>query len=431
MRWKIIFSLAILISLSPLVLRAANQSDLEQEINRVRKERETLLEEQQRLQNELETVNKEAQSLGSAVKSLDTTQKKLAKDISITQSKVTSTNLTIKSLENTMSEKEKQIIIHRGAIKDTLISLSEYDSRSLLFNLLASVKLSNIWNDKNQLEGLSSRLEEEINNLRQTRQALSQEKKQKERVREEQVNLQSQLTGQKSVVVENQKAKERLLTETKNKEAEYQKMLADNIANQKQFEEDLFRLESELRISIDPSLIPTPRNGLLFWPLDKVYVTRLYGDTTFDGKPHNGTDFRAAQGTPVKAMLDGTIEGIGNTDEMNVQLRREGKSICVSYGRWVLIKYNNGLSSVYAHLSASIVKTGQNIRVGDIIGYSGGTPGVQGSGYSNGPHLHVGLFASQGVEVRQFTTSINCKHVFVPIADPKAYLNPLSYLPTI
>jgi len=112
-------------------------------------------------------------------------------------------------------------------------------------------------------------------------------------------------------------------------------------------------------------------------------------------------------------------------------LRRAGQPICGSYGRWVLIKHNNGLTSVYAHLSASIVEVGQSLKTGDIIGYSGGTPGVNGSGYSTGPHLHLGLFASQGVEIRQFTTSKHCKHTFVPIADLRAYLDPLAYLPSL
>ncbi len=408
---------------------AANPSELAQQIEQVRREREVLLEEQKKLQAELEAVNRESQSLGSAVRSLDATRKKLAKDISITQSRITSTNLTIRSLENTMSEKERQMVAHRKAIVNILSTLSEYDARPLLLNLLASRPLSNIWKDRSQLEGLNNRLAEEIDALRETRKALNQEKEQKEKVKEEQVSLRGQLSGQKSVVEENQKAKEKLLTETKNKEVEYQKLLAENIANQKQFEEDLFKLESELRITLDPSLIPPPRRGLLSWPLVKVYITDSFGARP--DRFHNGVDFRASQGTAVKTMLTGTVEGTSNTDELNAELRREGKPICGSYGRWILIKHHNGLSSVYAHLSASIVKTGQSVKTGDIIGYSGGTLGVNGSGNSSGPHLHVGLFASQGVKIQQFTGSKHCQHTFIPIADLRAYLDPLAYLPAL
>ena len=430
MRWKFI-SLLIICVLTPLVLQAANPTELEQQIEQVRREREVLLEEQKKLQAVLEVINKESQNLGAAVKSLDTTRKKLAKDISITQSRITSTNLTIKSLDGTMSKKEQQIVTHREAIRDTILAFLEYDSRPLILNLLASTELSDIWRDKNQLDSLNIRLEEEIGVLRETRKVLSQEKEQKEKVKEEQVSLAGQLSGQKSVVEENQKAKEKLLAETKNKETEYQRLLAENIANQKQFEDDLFRLESELRITLDPSLIPKARHSVLYWPLDKIFITDPFG--TLKERFHNGVDFRASMGTPVKAVLAGVIEGAGNTDEMNAQFKRERKPVCVSYGRWILIKHSNGLSSVYAHLSSSLVKTGQNVKTGEIIGYSGGAYGVNGSGYSFGPHLHLGLFASQGVEIRQLTNSKGgCKEIFMPIArGVEAYLDPLAYLPSL
>lgn len=425
--WIFILILTTYFLLPTSVVGAANPTQLEQQIEQVRREREVLLEEQKKLQAELEAVNRESQTLGSTVKSLDATRKKLVKDISITQSKITSTNLTIRSLENTISEKEQQIVVHRKAIADTLSTLSEYDARPLLLNLLSSTELSDIWRDKSQLEGLNDRLGEEINVLRETRKVLSQEKEQKEKVKAEQVSLKGQLSGQKSVVEENQKAKEQLLAETKNKETEYQKMLAENLARQKEFEEDLFRLESELKITLDLSLIPSPQHGILSWPLSKIYITDPFGQRP--ERFHNGVDFRASVGTPVKAILSGTVQGMGNTDD------QKG---CYSYGRWVLIKHANGLTSIYAHLSASIVKTGQNVQTGGIIGYSGGYPRAYGSGNSGGPHLHLGLFASQGVEIRPFTseryikTGAGCNNVYMPIARGiSAYLDPLAYLPSL
>ncbi|MEX2013364.1 MAG: peptidoglycan DD-metalloendopeptidase family protein [Parcubacteria group bacterium] len=424
-------SLFIVFLIVPAVLSAANPSDLQQQIEQQKKELEVLVEEQKKLQAELEAVNRESQTLGSAVKSLDATRRKLSADINVTQSKINSTSLTIRSLENTMSDKERQIITHRAAIADTILTLSEYDSRPFILQLLASTRLSDIWSDRSQIAGLNDRLGDEILTLRETRRVLNQEKEQKEKVKEEQVSLQGQLSGQRSVVEENQKAKERLLAETKNKEAEYQKLLAENIASQKQFEEDLFRLESELRITLDPSLIPVPRRGLLSWPLDQIYITDPFG--VRPRRFHNGVDFRASMGTPVKAVLSGVIQSEGNTDAMNAQYRREGKPVCVSYGRWILIKHDNGLSTVYAHLSGTIVKTGQTVKTGEIVGYSGGALGVNGSGHSTGPHLHMGLLASQGVEIRQLTNSKGgCKEIFMPIArGTDAYLDPLAYLPSI
>lgn len=422
MKW-----IVIAIFLLPNLLNAAVPSAVTAQIEAIRREREVLIEEQKRLQKELEAINRESLTLGSAVKSLDTTKKKLNADIRVTQSKIASTNLNIKALESTMAEKESEIETHREAIHSAIQSIFAYDKRSLLYDAIGAAKFSDFWRDRTELEGFSIKLKEEVENLRETKEVLNIQKEEKEKEKKRVLVLQGELTGQKVVVEESQKAKEKLLAETKNKETLYQQILTENLARQKQFEADLFRLESELRINIDDKLVPQPRNGILSWPLDSVYITQRFGRTSgstrlYTSGTHNGVDFRAAQGTPVKVMLGGIVEGAGNTDEQRS---------CHSYGRWILVKHTNGLSSVYAHLSHSLVSTGQTVETGQVIGYSGGTPRVFGSGYSTGPHLHVGLFASQGVSVRQFTTSRGCQQVFVPIADVRAYLDPLAYLPSI
>lgn len=426
-----IIAIFIAFLLAPIIIGAVSPSELERQIEQVRKERESLVAEQQKLQKELDAINKESQTIGAAVKSLNTTRKKLAADINVTQSKIKSTDLTIRSLENTIGEKEGQIIVHRKAIANTLLALSDHDARPLILNLLASAELSDIWRDRSELLGLNTRLEEEIGILRKTRKVLSEEKEAKEKVKKDQISLQGQLSGQKSVVEENQKAKERLLAETKNKEREFQKLLTANLAAQKQFADDLYKLEEQLKITLDPSLLPSKRHGVLSWPLDNIFVTDRFGQV--EGRWHNGLDLRASMGTPVKAVLSGVIQGTGNTDEKNAEFRRAGKPPCVSYGRWILIKHGNGLSSVYAHLSASLVTTGQTVQTGDVIGYSGGAYGVNGSGYSFGPHLHMGLLASQGVEIRQLTNSKGgCQTIYMPIAlGANAYLDPLDYLPAL
>jgi murein DD-endopeptidase MepM/ murein hydrolase activator NlpD len=126
-------------------------------------------------------------------------------------------------------------------------------------------------------------------------------------------------------------------------------------------------------------------------------------------------DFRAAVGTPIKAVAEGVIKGVGDTD------------ICcprASFGKWILIEHNNGLSSTYAHLSLIRVKKGQRVARGAVIGYSGNT------GSSTGPHLHLSLYVSNGVEIDSFESkSYPGKILTQPIAATNAYLEPMYYLP--
>ena len=168
-------------------------------------------------------------------------------------------------------------------------------------------------------------------------------------------------------------------------------------------------------------MIPKTGSGVLIWPLDNVYITQYFGNTSFatanpqvyNGRGHTGIDFRASIGTPVRSSLSGVVQGTGNTDAIRG---------CYSYGKWIMIKHPNGLSTLYAHLSLQNVIIGQEVKTGQVIGYSGNT------GYSTGPHLHFGVYATQGVKIQTFSTSVNCRGAVIPVADYKAYLNPLSFL---
>lgn len=412
---------------SPERIFAFTSAELQQKIVDAEKILVELDNEKKKLQAELDVLGKQGSTLQGAVKSLDATRLKLTNDIKITQSKINSANLNIQSLENSIANKEDQVTTHETAIRTALKQLSEYDSHSMIVDLLNNKTFSEIWTDQGTLSDLNNRLSLEINNLNEARLALTKQKTEKEKTKQSLVGLKTELGGQKSVVEINKANKAKLLSETKSQEAAYQKLLADNIAREKQFEADLFNFESQLKFALDPSLIPKAAPSILAWPLDKVRITQQFGRTSSSGRlyasgTHNGADFGASVGTPVKSVRDGVISGIGNTDTQRG---------CYSYGRWVLIKHDNGLSTLYAHLSASLVSTGQSITSGQVIGYSGGMPGAFGSGFSTGPHLHLGLYATQAVKIEQYTTSINCKGVSIPLADPKAYLDPLAYLPSL
>jgi len=82
---------------------------------------------------------------------------------------------------------------------------------------------------------------------------------------------------------------------------------------------------------------------------------------------HTGVDITAPRGTPVYATADGVVSG---------------KQTYPGYGITVLINHGYSYETLYAHLSKKVVKPGQKIKRGELIGYVGNT------GLSLGPHLH-------------------------------------------
>ena len=234
-------------------------------------------------------------------------------------------------------------------------------------------------------------------------------------------NLEKDLNGKKKAVQYTVEQKAVILAQTKNKEQAFKELVKTKEEQKAQFEKDVYEFEAQLNLTIDKGSYPVPRNGILFWPLDDVFITQKFGKTVGAEKlyvsgSHNGLDFRASVGTRVKRVLDGVGVGTGNTDIYPG---------CYSFGKWVMVKHGDGLSTIYGHLSVISVNTGQELQTGDLIGYSGN------SGYSTGPHLHLGLYATQGVRIEQFVQSRGCKQAIIPLADIKAYLDPLAYLPVL
>jgi murein DD-endopeptidase MepM/ murein hydrolase activator NlpD len=106
------------------------------------------------------------------------------------------------------------------------------------------------------------------------------------------------------------------------------------------------------------------------WPVNGRLLSR-FGERedpfSGEGALHAGVDISASMGTPVHAAADGIVA------------RAEFSH---GYGRLVIIDHGNGMQTWYAHLSRFDVVPGQEIRRGEVLGYSGA------SGRVTSPHLH-------------------------------------------
>jgi murein DD-endopeptidase MepM/ murein hydrolase activator NlpD len=110
-------------------------------------------------------------------------------------------------------------------------------------------------------------------------------------------------------------------------------------------------------------------------------------------KMHTGIDFAAPIGTPIYATADGRIE------EVSVKFS--------GYGKMIVINHGFGYKTRYAHMHEFAVRSGQNIKRGELIGYVGDT------GISTAPHLHY--------EVMMNGVLINPVHYFFNDLTPAEY----------
>jgi murein DD-endopeptidase MepM/ murein hydrolase activator NlpD len=139
--------------------------------------------------------------------------------------------------------------------------------------------------------------------------------------------------------------------------------------------------------SMRKAFLRTPINGRLSSPFNLQRRHPILGVV----RPHEGTDYGAPTGTPIKAAGVGRVISAGWKG---------------GYGRAVVLQHGDNITTLYAHMSrlAKGIRKGSRVKQGQTIGYVGS------SGMATGPHLHY--------EFRVNGTPRNSRTVKLPDAKP-------------
>ncbi len=426
--------------LSP-ISHAQTAADLQSQIDGHNQQIADLETQIAQYQTQLNATSQQKNTLQSTVNALALGQKQLAAQISVTQNKIDSANLQIQKLTLSIGTKQDQIGTDEVAIGKALRDIALTGAPSVIEQFFGAASFGDAWRAADNTVTFNRALSGNIADLSDAKQALSDNRDQVAKAKAQLVAYQAQLATQKRSIDANKAAEMALLSQTKNQEANYQKLIAAKKASELQFESELVQLQSQLNLIVNPGSLPKAGSGVISWPFSPAFmancalrkavfgntdcITQYFGNTAFatqnpqvySGHGHDGIDIAAPIGTPVYAALTGTVFATGNTDAVPG---------CYSFGKWVMLQHGDGINTMYAHLSEIDVSKGQLLRAGDLLGLSGMT------GYATGPHLHFGVYASDGTKImtlKQFRgATTGCANATMPVATLDAYLNPLSYL---
>jgi murein DD-endopeptidase MepM/ murein hydrolase activator NlpD len=376
----------------------------------------------------VEQVRGQKRSLENEVKSLDASARTIESSIKKTTANIKESELTISRLALEIEKRSSSIEQHRAATASLMRELNRAERTTGIEAYLSGESIVEAAALTFRITEIGDSISERIEMLDRERIEMEDRAQLTAAEKAELESHTSRLANERSAVVSTKSVKDKLLSETANKESEYQRILNAKVAEKAEFERSMREYESKLAIAIDGTKFPQPGTRVLQWPLERITITQFFGSTEFaaknpsvyGGRPyHSGVDFGAPVGTPLFAPLSGTITHTGNTDAIPG---------CYSWGRWVLLKHDNGLTSLFAHLSSVSVKPGDRVETGDIIANTGNT------GFSTGPHLHYTLYASEGVRVVPFSDvrkTTSCAGTVTPTAPGDAYLDALDYLPKL
>lgn len=405
---------------------AQTASDLRASVDSLQSQIQSLDKEIQEYTTKVQSSQGQAKTLQQALAQLENRRGELLVKIKKTNLQIEQAEKKITLTEGEITQTKTILDTNKRALEEMLRSMMyQYDAMSPLLSLMSSQRDS-LFESLDALKksaDISQAVGNKVADVRETTRNLEEAQENYKEHKEQLISLTDTLSQQKGLIEQNKHEKNVLLVETKNKESEYQKVLADRQKKKVALEQEMLDMESKLNVPVDPTKVPAYGKGILRYPLDKVNITQYFGNTPFssknpqiyNGAGHNGMDFAAPIGTPILSVRDGVVVGAGDTD-----IACRG----ASYGKWVLVQHNNGLSSVYGHLSSILVTPGQKVVSGEKVGLSGK------SGYSTGPHLHFSVFLTAAVHITgptEYKSKVCGTYLILPIAPRAGYLNPMSY----
>ncbi|MBI5222419.1 MAG: peptidoglycan DD-metalloendopeptidase family protein [Candidatus Magasanikbacteria bacterium] len=325
----------------------------------------------------------EAVSLANQVAIIDNRASQVELDIEATKEKLDTLTLEIESLELAIAEKEQTIAKQKQILAGLIRVFHEQDGKNYIEIAAAYDNFSDFYNRLQYLQTIQSDLSRNVNSLREARHDLDDRRAQTEERKKSYLALKDELEQKKKDLNEQASHKTNLLAQTHSSELKFRTLLENLKVQYQAIENEVSSIEREVRKKLESqSKLEEIGEAItaLSWPTQSRYITARFHDPDYPFRyifEHPGIDIRAAHGTAVKAAASGYVA------------RAKSCSVASCYS-YIMLVHSDGLATVYGHISAVAVKEDQFVARGDIIGYSGGTPGTVGAGpFVTGPHLHL------------------------------------------
>lgn len=324
----------------------------------------------------------EAKSLANQMAIIDNRLVQVELDIEATQEKIDSLIFEIEVLELTIEDKEKIIVKQKGMLAEFIRQIYQNDDKNYIEIAASYENFSDFYNKIQYLQSVERDLGASVKSIKATKVELEEKKVLTEDRKDSYEKLKQELDNKKKDLDEQSFFKQDLLTQTKSSELKYNTLLNSLKLQYQQIEAETAAIEREVRRKLEEQNKLSNISGdstKLSWPTQSRYVTSYFHDPDYPYRhifEHSGIDIRAGQGTALRAAGSGYV----------ARAKHCSSSSCYSY---VMIVHSSGISTVYGHMSGITVSEDQFVTRGDVIGYSGGTPGTVGAGpFVTGAHLH-------------------------------------------
>lgn len=352
---------------------------LQKEIDQRKQQIEELQKQQDAYQAQIDNYRKQASSLNAQVGALNSQISRTQLKLQSTQLQIQQTELEIQQTQENIKLKESEINAQKQRIANIFIAIDRIDQRDNIVQLIiGGNNLGDTFAELAEFERIHSSLKDQLSGLQQLKDQLDKQQTDLTDKNTQLADYQDSLESQRAQLSGDKYAKQTILDKTKGNQKKYEALLADLKAQEAQINNEISAYEQKIRQQLNQKgQLPTGI-GKIQWPISSRVITATFHDPDYPFRKvmeHPAIDIRTPQGTAIKAAADGYV---GRA--------KDGGRYGYSY---ILLVHGGNISTVYGHVSRIVVAEDTFVSTGQIIGYSGGTPGTPGAGpMTTGPHLH-------------------------------------------
>jgi len=362
-------------------------------------------------QDKINTLSEQLANLDQQIQSSQTIINNILAQIDLKQSEIDTMQYQIEQKKVEISFQKQMIAEYLKVIFKDQSDMNSLQGNESYLNTLKLLLSDDTTSEKLRSIRYSEVLEEQGRTIFEKLGDMMEEQEADQKIMEVKkfnlIEYHQKLAAEESDLELMRQAKQSLLEQTKGEEDIYQQLLARSKSEQEDVLLEIDTLHknllyvqdrikqlgsafnpedyaSLLNVGNDKKLLDYLTYGLEsgdfspIWPVAPARgISAYFHDSAYAklfGMQHNAVDIPTSQETPVRSAADGIVY----------------KAADNGYGySYIIVAHLGGYMTLYGHISKIMVRDGDMVKQGDIIGLSGGIPGSRGAGlYTTGPHLH-------------------------------------------
>jgi murein DD-endopeptidase MepM/ murein hydrolase activator NlpD len=357
----------------------SRQAEIERQIKTLRGEVAEASAEEAALLGKIDAVRQRRQALDTEVAAIDARIRTTEGELGVAEANLRRVERDLKTTQAKLKATEERLAGARNDLRDRAVAAYVGQPKSAVAGVALGAKsLRELSALRIYYRTIVQDQQERIDRYRGVRAEIDDLREQLEVSRAKASSDRDRISETKTSLEASKQSRARLSREVAAQEVKHQELLGEIKGRISEFESKIKTLRREsdsiaarLRAIQAGRGKTTVGRGVIAHPIPGARITSPYGSRThpifLTPRLHTGIDYGASSGTSIRAAGDGKVIFASSYG---------------GYGNATIIDHGGSLATLYAHQSSMLVKVGQRVTKGQVIGRVGST------GFSTGPHLH-------------------------------------------